>query len=76
MIGADETAVRALADTVDRRKLLVSLQLLQGALSIVLAAIVWNNADPSRAAIVGVVFAIGIANASVDKTWPVMNSIP
>jgi MFS family permease len=51
-----------LADTVDRRRLLVSLQVVQGALSLVLAAFVWNGA-PSRAVIVGLVFAIGIANA-------------
>ncbi|HTL83993.1 MAG TPA: MFS transporter [Acidimicrobiia bacterium] len=53
----------ALADEVDRRRLLVTLQLLQGVLSLVLAALVWNNDDPSRAGIVAIVFAIGIANA-------------
>ncbi len=51
-----------LADTVDRRRLLVSLQIAQGALSFLLAAFVWNGA-PSRAVIVVLVFAIGIANA-------------
>src|SRR2546423_10284739 len=33
----------ALADTVDRRRLLVSLQLVQGVLSLGLAAIVWTT---------------------------------
>jgi MFS family permease len=51
-----------LADTVDRRRLLVSLQLAQGILSFVLAAVAWGS-DPSRALIVVIVFAIGIANA-------------
>jgi MFS family permease len=53
----------ALADTVDRRRLLVTLQLVQGALSFVLAAVVWQSASPSKALIVALVFAIGIANA-------------
>jgi MFS family permease len=52
----------ALADTVDRRRLLVGLQIIQGLLSVVLAAVAWT-ADPSRGAIVAIVFAIGIANA-------------
>jgi MFS family permease len=52
----------ALADTVDRRRLLVGLQLLQGALSVVLARLVWGG-DPSRPLLVALVFAIGIANA-------------
>jgi MFS family permease len=52
-----------LADMVDRRRLLVSLQLAQGLMSLGLAAIVAGNDHPSQAAIAGVVFAIGIANA-------------
>ena len=52
----------ALADTVDRRRLLVTLQLIQGVLSLGLAAIVWRT-DSSPWVIVGIVFAIGIANA-------------
>jgi len=52
----------ALADRVDRRRLLVALQLVQAALSVVLAFVAFGD-DPSRALIVVVVFAIGIANA-------------
>ena len=52
----------ALADTVDRRRLLVGLQVIQGALSFVLAAVAWQS-DPSKSLIVVLVFAIGIANA-------------
>jgi MFS family permease len=52
----------ALADTVDRRRLLISLQLIQGSLSLVLAAIAWGD-SPSPWTVSGVVFAIGIANA-------------
>jgi MFS family permease len=52
----------ALADSVDRRRLLISLQLIQGALSFVLAALVWSG-NPSRVGLVVLVFAIGIANA-------------
>lgn len=52
----------ALADVVDRRRLLVGLQLAQGILSLGLAAVAWTS-NPSRAAIVALVFAIGIANA-------------
>ncbi len=51
-----------LADTRDRRRLLVTLQIVQGALSFVLAAVAWQS-SPSKALIVVVVFAIGIANA-------------
>ena len=57
----------ALADTVDRRRLLVNLQLVQGVLSLGLAAIVWTT-HSSPWLIVGIVFAIGIANALV-KRW-------
>ncbi|MDP9334748.1 MAG: MFS transporter [Actinomycetota bacterium] len=51
-----------LADRVDRRRLLVSLQLLQGVLSFGLALVAWTS-HPSHLAIVLIVFAIGIANA-------------
>jgi predicted MFS family arabinose efflux permease len=51
-----------LADRVDRRRLLVSLQVLQGLLSFALAAVAWT-AHPSTVLIAVVVFAIGIANA-------------
>jgi MFS family permease len=51
-----------LSDIVDRRRYLVSLQLVQMGLSFVLAAITLPD-DPSRVALVTCVFAIGIANA-------------
>ena len=51
-----------LADVVDRRKLLISTQLVQLVLSIVLAALAASN-DPSRVAIVVCVFAIGVGNS-------------
>src|SRR3954470_13204435 len=51
-----------LADRVDRRRLLVSLQVVQGLLSFALAAVAWS-ANPSHVLIVVIVFAIGIANA-------------
>jgi MFS family permease len=53
----------ALADTVDRRRLLVTLQLIQGILSLGLATIVWTTPSSSPWVIVAIVFAIGIANA-------------
>jgi MFS family permease len=52
-----------LADVVDRRRLLVSLQLTMGVLSVGLAVLVAANDHPSKFAIAGLVFAIGIANA-------------
>jgi MFS family permease len=52
----------ALADTVDRRRFLVGTQIAQGVLSFGLAAVAWE-ADPSRALIAVLVFAIGMANA-------------
>jgi predicted MFS family arabinose efflux permease len=51
-----------LADRVDRRRLLVTLQILQGVLSLTLALVAWTS-HPSHLAIVLIVFAIGIANA-------------
>ena len=51
-----------LADRVDRRRLLVSLQIIQGALSFGLAFVAWSS-HPSTVAIAVIVFAIGIANA-------------
>jgi MFS family permease len=51
-----------LADVVDRRRLLVSLQVVQGALSVVLAVIALAD-RPSKVAIAALVFAIGVANA-------------
>ncbi|MDQ1532297.1 MAG: hypothetical protein QOF28_58, partial [Actinomycetota bacterium] len=51
-----------LADRVDRRRLLVSMQVLQGLLSFGLAFVAWTS-HPSHVLIVVLVFAIGIANA-------------
>ena len=51
-----------LADVVDRRRLLVSVQFAQMVLSFGLAALVLID-EPPRVALVGLVFAIGIANA-------------
>jgi MFS family permease len=51
-----------LADRVDRRRLLVTLQVVQGALSFGLAAVAWTS-HPSTVVIAVLVFAIGIANA-------------
>jgi MFS family permease len=51
-----------LADVVDRRRLLVLMQFLQMALSLGLAALVLID-EPPRAALVGLVFAIGCANS-------------
>jgi MFS family permease len=52
-----------LADVVDRRRLLVVLQCIQGVLSLGLAALVASSDDPSKVALTGIVFAIGSANA-------------
>src|SRR4249920_1639792 len=51
-----------LADVVDRRRLLVIVQFAQMVLSFGLAALVLID-EPPRAALVGLVFAIGVANA-------------
>jgi MFS family permease len=51
-----------LADILDRRRLLVTLQLVQMLLSLALAALVLID-DPPRLGLVALVFAIGIANS-------------
>jgi predicted MFS family arabinose efflux permease len=51
-----------LADVVDRRRLLVLMQILQMVFSLGLAALVLVD-EPPRGALVGLVFAIGIANS-------------
>jgi MFS family permease len=56
------TAGGLLADVVDRRRLLVLMQFLQMALSFALAVLVLGD-DPSRVALVALVFAIGVANS-------------
>jgi MFS family permease len=52
-----------LADVVDRRRLLVTLQCIQGVLSLALAALVAGTDDPSKVALTALVFTIGSANA-------------
>jgi predicted MFS family arabinose efflux permease len=52
----------ALADILDRRRLLVAMQLVQLVLSLLLAGLAAAD-NPSRAAIVACVLAIGVANA-------------
>ena len=57
-----------LADTIDRRWLLIACQTEQMVLSFVLAAVVADD-DPSRAAILACVFAIGVGNALNAPTF-------
>jgi MFS family permease len=58
----------ALADMFDRRRLLVTVSLVQGALSMLLAIVVWNG-EPSKAALVGIVFLIGMGQAVFGPTY-------
>jgi MFS family permease len=58
----------ALADMFDRRRLLVIVSLTQGALSMLLAIVVWNG-EPSKAALVGIVFCIGMGQAVFGPTY-------
>jgi len=57
-----------LADTFDRRKLLVVVSATQAVLALVLAAVT-RDADPSQGAIVGVVFLIGIGQSVFGPTY-------
>jgi MFS family permease len=57
-----------LADAFDRRRLLVTVSVLQGLLSLVLAAVA-ATADPSRVALVGIVFLIGMGQAVFGPTY-------
>ena len=57
-----------LADVFDRRRLLVSVSALQGLLSLGLAWVVRVD-DPSRAALVGIVFCIGVGQAVFGPTY-------
>lgn len=57
-----------LADTFDRRKLLVVVSATQAALALVLAAVV-RDPDPSQVAIVGVVFLIGMGQSVFGPTY-------
>jgi predicted MFS family arabinose efflux permease len=57
-----------LADSFDRKRLLIWLSVVQAVLSIVLA-VVATDPDPSKVVLVGVVLAIGIANALYAPTF-------
>ena len=57
-----------LADIFDRRRLLVTVSILQGMLSLVLA-VVSRSPDPALAALVGIVFLIGMGQAVFGPTY-------
>jgi MFS family permease len=57
-----------LADAFDRRRLLVTVSWVQGALSLALAWVARVD-DPSQAALVGIVFLIGIGQAIFGPTY-------
>jgi MFS family permease len=57
-----------LADLVDRRRLLIGVSITQGLLSLALAWVA-RGADPSRVAIVAVVFLIGVGQAIFAPTY-------
>jgi MFS family permease len=57
-----------LADLVDRRRLLIGVSVTQGLLSLVLALVARGD-DPSRVAIVAVVFLIGVGQAIFAPTY-------
>lgn len=57
-----------LADAVDRRRLLITVSVLQGLLSLALAMVA-RSGDPSRTALVGIVFLIGIGQAVFGPTY-------
>lgn len=57
-----------LADAVDRRRLLVIVSVTQGILSLVLAWVA-RGADPSKVALVGIVFLIGVGQAVFGPTY-------
>jgi MFS family permease len=57
-----------LADLVDRRRLLIGVSITQGLLSLALAWVA-RGADPSRVAIVAVVFLIGVGQAVFAPTY-------
>ena len=57
-----------LADAFDRRRLLVTVSVLQGVLSLGLAWVARVD-DPSKAALVGIVFLIGIGQAVFGPTY-------
>ncbi len=57
-----------LADAFDRRRLLVTVSVLQGLLSLALAAVATSD-DPSRVALVAIVFLIGMGQAVFGPTY-------
>jgi MFS family permease len=57
-----------LADAFDRRRLLVTVSLLQGLLSLVLAYVTLDD-SPTKAALVGIVFLIGMGQAVFGPTY-------
>jgi predicted MFS family arabinose efflux permease len=57
-----------LADAFDRRRLLVTVSVTQGLLSLALAWVA-RGADPSKAALVGIVFLIGVGQAVFGPTY-------
>ncbi|MEQ1785829.1 MAG: MFS transporter [Acidimicrobiales bacterium] len=57
-----------LADAFDRRRLLVTVSVIQGLLSLGLA-VVASHQDPSRVALVGIVFLIGMGQAVFGPTY-------
>jgi MFS family permease len=61
----------ALADTLDRRRLLITVALSQMALAFVLAAVT-SPADPNKVVMVAVVFAIGVGQAFFNPTYSAM----
>ncbi len=58
----------ALADAVDRKRLLILLSITQGLLSLALAAVAMSD-DPSKVVLVAVVLVIGCANALYAPTF-------
>lgn len=58
-----------LADVVDRRRLLMLLQVVQAVFSLLLALVVASSDDPSRLLLFGCVLGIGIANALNAPAW-------
>ncbi|MEO7430106.1 MAG: MFS transporter, partial [Acidimicrobiales bacterium] len=57
-----------LADAFDRRRLLITVSVLQGLLSLALAWVA-RGEDPSHAALVGIVFLIGMGQAVFGPTY-------
>ena len=57
-----------LADVFDRRRLLITVSVLQGLLSVLLAVVARGD-DPSRTALVAIVFGIGLGQAVFGPTY-------